>query len=52
MKTLKETYGKVDTIIAEMLLTDLPLIFQPSQLALAAFIIAGKDNGFEAYVRM
>ncbi|KAG0172472.1 hypothetical protein DFQ28_009637 [Apophysomyces sp. BC1034] len=52
IKLLKETYAKVDQVIAEILLTDLPLIYQPSQLALAAFTIAGKENGFEAHVRM
>ncbi|KAI8080117.1 cyclin-like protein [Gilbertella persicaria] len=50
IKLLKETYRKVDRAIADILLTDLPLIYQPSQLALAAFIIAGKDNGFDSQV--
>lgn len=48
---LKETYAKVPTVIGSMLLTDLPLIYQPSQLAVAAFAVAGKDNGFDQQVK-
>lgn len=51
VKLLKETYKKVDKAIAELLLSDLPLIYQPSQLALAAFMLAGKDNGFDQQVK-
>jgi cyclin H len=50
IKLLKETYKKVDKAIAQIVLSDLPLIFQPAQLALAAFMIAGKDNGFDQQV--
>ncbi|KAI8370472.1 cyclin-like protein [Radiomyces spectabilis] len=50
-KLLKETYAKVPGVIGDMLLTDLPLIYQPSQLGLAAFLIAGKDNGFATQVQ-
>lgn len=51
VKLLKETYKKVDKAIAELLLSDLPLIYQPAQLALAAFMLAGKDNGFDQQVK-
>ncbi|KAI8365884.1 cyclin-like protein [Choanephora cucurbitarum] len=51
MKALKETYKRVDKTIADILLTDLPLIYQPSQLALAAFMIAGKDNQFDQQIK-
>lgn len=51
MKLLKETYKKVNTTIAEILLTDLPLIYQPTQLALAAYMIAGETNGFDQQVK-
>ncbi|GAN07484.1 cyclin-like protein [Mucor ambiguus] len=51
IKLLKETYKKVDKAIAEILLSDLPLIYQPAQLALAAFMVAGKDNGFDQQVK-
>ncbi|GAA5794763.1 hypothetical protein HPULCUR_000109 [Helicostylum pulchrum] len=51
MKLLKDTYKRVNTTIAEILLTDLPLIYQPTQLALAAFMIAGESNGFDAQVK-
>ncbi|KAF1802231.1 cyclin [Mucor lusitanicus] len=51
VKLLKETYKKVDKAIAEILLSDLPLIYQPAQLALAAFMMAGKDNGFDQQVK-
>lgn len=50
IKLLKETYKKADKTIAEIVLSDLPLIFQPAQLALAAFMVAGKDNGFDQQV--
>lgn len=48
---LKETYKKVDKAIADIVLSDLPLIYQPSQLGLAAFLLAGKDNGFDNQVK-
>lgn len=48
---LKETYKKIDRAIADIVLSDLPLIFQPSQLGLAAFMLAGKDNGFDEQVK-
>lgn len=51
MKLLKETYKRVNSTIAEILLTDLPLIYQPTQLALAAYLIAGEMNGFDAQVK-
>lgn len=41
----------MDKAIAEILLSDLPLIYQPAQLALAAFTMAGKDNGFDQQVK-
>jgi cyclin H len=48
---LKETYDKANnTVIAKILLTDLSLIYQPTQLALAAFMIAGEKSGFDAQV--
>lgn len=50
IKLLKETYKQVNSTIAELLLTDLPLMYQPPQLALAAFVIAGEGNGFDAQV--
>ncbi|KAI8888664.1 cyclin-like protein [Backusella circina FSU 941] len=50
IKLLKETYKQVNSTIAELLLTDLPLIYQPAQLALAAFMIPGKGNGFDVQV--
>lgn len=49
-KLLKETYKKVDKAIAEIVLSDLPLIFQPAQLALAAFMVAGRESGFDQQV--
>ncbi|KAI9480968.1 MAG: cyclin-like protein [Benjaminiella poitrasii] len=49
-KLLKETYKKVERTIAEILLTDLPLIYQPAQLALAAFMQAGKENEFDKQI--
>ncbi|CAO3633577.1 unnamed protein product [Cunninghamella blakesleeana] len=51
MDLLKETYARVSTIIKEIYLTDLPFIYQPAQLAIAAFIIAGKNNGFDLRIR-
>ncbi|KAL9544634.1 hypothetical protein MBANPS3_007529 [Mucor bainieri] len=51
IKLLKETYKKVGKAIAEILLSDLPFIYQPAQLALAAFMIAGKENGFDQQVK-
>ncbi|KAI9305465.1 cyclin-like protein [Cunninghamella echinulata] len=51
MGLLKETYGEVNNIIKRILLTDLPFIYQPAQLAIAAFIIAGKNNGFDLRMR-
>ncbi|KAI9498699.1 cyclin-like protein [Zychaea mexicana] len=50
IQPLKETYTKVQRIIKSMLLTDVCLIYQPSQLALAAFVIAGKETSFDAKV--
>ncbi|KAI7872318.1 cyclin-like protein [Spinellus fusiger] len=47
IKQLKETYAKVGPVIGEMLLTDLPFIYMPSQLALTAFVIAGKGTGLK-----
>ncbi|ORZ25671.1 cyclin-like protein [Absidia repens] len=51
MSLLRDTYGQVNGVIKKILLTDLPLIYQPSQLAIAAFIIAGKHNGFDLRIR-
>ncbi|KAI8337414.1 cyclin-like protein [Chlamydoabsidia padenii] len=51
MELLQATYGQVNEVIKKMLLTDLPLIYQPSQLAVAAFIIAGKHNGFDLRIK-
>ncbi|KAI8072500.1 cyclin-like protein [Gongronella butleri] len=51
MDVLKSTYEKAQEKIDNMLLTDLPLIYQPSQLAVAAFVIAGKHNGFDLKMR-
>ncbi|KAI8995025.1 cyclin-like protein [Pilobolus umbonatus] len=50
MKQLRETYSRVNQVIADILLTDLPFIYQPSQLALAAFMIAGSQNAFDSHV--
>ncbi|KAI9258915.1 cyclin-like protein [Phascolomyces articulosus] len=47
---LKETYTKAQQVISSMFLTDLCLIYQSSQLALAAFMVAGKNNQFDAQV--
>ncbi|CAO3663410.1 unnamed protein product [Rhizopus stolonifer] len=47
-KILKPVYRQVvGQITPDMLLKDLPLIYQPSQLALAAFVYASRDNGCE-----
>jgi hypothetical protein len=43
MKPLKALHIKVQGIIAKLVLTDVPFIYQPSQIALAAFMVA--DNG-------
>ncbi|KAG1174841.1 hypothetical protein G6F70_004503 [Rhizopus microsporus] len=53
VKTLKLVYKHVvNHAIPDMLLTDLPLIYQPSQLALAAFMIASKDHaGFQDQIK-
>ncbi|KAI8984477.1 cyclin-like protein [Mycotypha africana] len=51
LNTLKDTYSKVEKILADIILSDLPLIYQPSQLALAAFISAGEENGFDQRVK-
>ncbi|ORX54621.1 cyclin-like protein [Hesseltinella vesiculosa] len=51
MSLLKDTYDRVKDVIGKILLTDLPLIYQPAQLAVAAFIIAGKNNGFDIKVK-
>lgn len=51
MKLLKETYKLVISTIAGILLTDLPLIYQPTQLALAAYMIAGESNAFDVQVK-
>ncbi|OAD79614.1 cyclin [Phycomyces blakesleeanus NRRL 1555(-)] len=50
IKILKETYNKLGPVIGEILLTDLPFLYMPSQLALAAFVVAGKNNGFDAQI--
>ncbi|KAI8086275.1 uncharacterized protein BX664DRAFT_335394 [Halteromyces radiatus] len=51
LELLQATYNQVGGVIKKMLLTDLPLIYQPSQLAIAAFIIAGQHNGFDLRVK-
>ncbi|KAI8639598.1 cyclin-like protein [Parasitella parasitica] len=51
LKLLKETYKRVDKAVAEIVLSDLPLIYQPAQLALAAFMLAGKENKFDQQVK-
>lgn len=50
VKLLKETYKLAISTIAGLLLTDLPLIYQPTQLALAAYLIVGESNGFDVQV--
>ena len=50
LRLLKETYNKAQQMIGSMFLTDVCLIYQPSQLALASFVIAGKSNGFDQHV--
>ncbi|KAJ8663732.1 hypothetical protein O0I10_000005 [Lichtheimia ornata] len=50
IKVLKETYNKVQGLIGSMLLTDLSFIYQPSQLALGAFVIAGRSTGFDQHI--
>lgn len=51
IKLLRETYRSVTSdVITKILMTDLPLIYQPTQLALAAFMIAGESNGFDSQV--
>ena len=44
IQLLKEAYNKAQKIIKSMLLTDLCLIYQASQLGLAALMIAAKEN--------
>ncbi|KAI9026631.1 cyclin-like protein [Phycomyces nitens] len=50
IKLLKETYNKVGQVVGDILLTDLPFLYMPSQLALAAFVVAGKNNGFDGQI--
>ncbi|KAI9252476.1 cyclin-like protein [Sporodiniella umbellata] len=51
-KVLKAVYKQVMyQIVPEMLLKDLPLIYQPSQLALAAFVKAGEEQGCEERIQ-
>ncbi|KAI9312418.1 cyclin-like protein [Dichotomocladium elegans] len=50
IKHLKAAYNKAQSVISTMLLTDLPLIYQPSQLAAAAFMVAGKPDGLDKQI--
>ncbi|EIE78549.1 hypothetical protein G6F46_012379 [Rhizopus delemar] len=51
VKILKVIYKQaVNQTIPDILLQDLPLIYQPSQLALAAFVHASRENGCEELV--
>lgn len=51
VKILKVIYKQaVNQTIPDILLQDLPLIYQPSQLALAALVHASRENGYEEHV--
>lgn len=47
MKPLKALHIKVQGIIAKLVLTDVPFIYQPSQIALAAFMVADSDPAIQ-----
>jgi cyclin H len=54
MKPLKALYTKAQAVISKLVLTDVPFIYQPSQIALAAFMVADNDaaiqNAMNSYI--
>lgn len=47
MKSLKSLYNKAQAIISKLVLTDVPFVYQPSQIALAAFMVADSEPTIE-----
>ncbi|CAM0135616.1 hypothetical protein VKS41_005267 [Umbelopsis sp. WA50703] len=43
MKPLKALYSKVQALIAKLVLTDVPFVYQPSQIAITCFMVADDD---------
>ncbi|KAH8548720.1 cyclin-like protein [Umbelopsis sp. PMI_123] len=50
VKTLKSLHNKAQAIISKLVLTDVPFVYQPSQIALMAFMLADDDPDIQTFI--